>query len=390
MAQTIVENQVQQERYRHIDVNGRLASLIHLVYALLWWLLFSNNDLMAAPTLWLLGIFVVSLLRIFIVKRARSFKNDVSTPIFGIACSSGLVWAIGILILMPALSGDMRLMLLLMCLALLSSVVFAFTLSRRAINGFCLPPLLALLICLDYSNRLELAAMMVVLFNYSFILLSTRRAMLLLDDNMQRLFRHQAQVEELESSQQKMLFQSQYDQLTRLHNRHHYEEQLEHYWSLCQRANSPLSVILIDVDFFKPFNDAYGHVAGDRCLSEIAALLKRAMIRRHDVLARYGGEEFVIVLPNTDAIGAQTLIQRIQKLIFEAHIQHQYSKVSNQVTVSMGVCCMIPSAQQSARQLVEKADQALYKAKETGRNCFVISGRGEQHEHARTQNRRVN
>lgn len=162
------------------------------------------------------------------------------------------------------------------------------------------------------------------------------------------------------------------DGLTNVNNRRYFDERLSSEWSRATRNNSELSLLLIDVDFFKRYNDIYGHQAGDDCLRKVAGAIKNAMKRPTDLVARYGGEEFACLLPDTNAEGAIYLAEEIKQAIIALDIEHSDSTIIPQVTVSIGVCTKPQNYQGSQEILLRKADLQLYKAKEHGRN-FVCS-----------------
>lgn len=167
--------------------------------------------------------------------------------------------------------------------------------------------------------------------------------------------------------QAKLTLQSQRDELTGIANRRHFNETFFTAWSLFKRHQRPLSLISIDVDFFKQFNDRYGHLAGDRCLQELSAALQSTLSRPSDLVARYGGEEFIILLPETAIAGAIHLAQKINAQIETLNIAHAASSVASHVTVSMGVVCILSDAYQK-EDLLKAADRCLYQAKNAGRN----------------------
>ncbi|MFB2934722.1 diguanylate cyclase domain-containing protein [Aerosakkonemataceae cyanobacterium BLCC-F154] len=168
------------------------------------------------------------------------------------------------------------------------------------------------------------------------------------------------------------------DGLTQVANRRRFDEHLQQEWLRLRREKSPLSLIFCDVDYFKFYNDTFGHLAGDRCLQKIAKILERTTKRPGDLVARYGGEEFAIILPNTSLSGALYLGEKIQIKIKELEIAHHSSKVSKIVTLSLGVACMIPSNNTSPITLLTSADRALYQAKELGRDRVVAYSNPEQ------------
>lgn len=161
------------------------------------------------------------------------------------------------------------------------------------------------------------------------------------------------------------------DGLTQVANRHHFEAKLIYSWQTSAQFQYPLSLILADIDYFKRFNDTYGHQAGDVCLRKIAEAINRAARRAADVVARYGGEEFAVILLNTDLEGANFVARAIQREVAYLQIKHERSKVADYVTLSLGIATLVPSQTDTPTVLVEMADQAMYEAKKEGRNCIV-------------------
>ncbi|MFZ1029612.1 MAG: diguanylate cyclase [Limnoraphis robusta] len=162
------------------------------------------------------------------------------------------------------------------------------------------------------------------------------------------------------------------DGLTQIANRRYFDDYLLKEWLRLAREQLPLSLILLDIDHFKAYNDYYGHQAGDQCLISIAQAIKRTIKRPADLVARYGGEEFVIVLPMTNREGAIIVAQQIQQSIHDLAIFHQKSEVSNIVTISMGISSTIPDYQAQPDVLIAQADKLLYTAKQQGRNQYVV------------------
>jgi diguanylate cyclase (GGDEF)-like protein len=159
------------------------------------------------------------------------------------------------------------------------------------------------------------------------------------------------------------------DGLTNIHNRRYFDERLNPEWGRATRNNTELSVLLIDVDYFKRYNDYYGHQAGDECLRKVAGAIRSVIERPVDVVARYGGEEFVCLLPDTNMGGALYLAEAIKQTIMALNIAHAASAVLPCVTVSLGVCVKTQNYQGSSDALLRMADIQLYNAKEQGRNC---------------------
>jgi diguanylate cyclase (GGDEF)-like protein len=162
------------------------------------------------------------------------------------------------------------------------------------------------------------------------------------------------------------------DGLTGIPNRRHFDEVFAHEWRRAQRAGHTVSLLMIDIDFFKKYNDSYGHQAGDDCLIKVANCLRLCLKRPGDLAARYGGEEFVVLLPALDKEGAMALGKVICQQIEAMQIIHEASTVNQFVTVSVGAASTIPSTHNSAEQLLAVADAALYEAKHAGRNQVVV------------------
>jgi diguanylate cyclase (GGDEF)-like protein len=158
------------------------------------------------------------------------------------------------------------------------------------------------------------------------------------------------------------------DGLTEIGNRRYFDIYLDREWKRAVRENKPLSMLFIDIDHFKAFNDTYGHQQGDECLKQVAGCLNKALKRPGDFLTRYGGEEFAAILPDTDVDGAVFQAEIMCSNIEDLAIPHTGTSVSDRVTISIGVASVIPCSNLDSSALIASADQALYKAKQAGRN----------------------
>lgn len=168
------------------------------------------------------------------------------------------------------------------------------------------------------------------------------------------------------------------DSLTQVANRRRFDETIQIEWQRLLREKGYLSLILLDIDYFKFYNDFYGHQSGDTCLTQIAQTAAKQLKRPADLFARYGGEEFIVVLPNTNLDGAIMVAESIQQAIRDLGIPHQDSKVSDVVTVSMGINCLIPHLDLSIDSLIKMTDDALYQAKQQGRDRYSVAHIGER------------
>jgi diguanylate cyclase (GGDEF)-like protein len=162
------------------------------------------------------------------------------------------------------------------------------------------------------------------------------------------------------------------DGLTAVANRRRFDEYLDQEWRRSQREQNSLALILCDIDYFKNFNDYYGHQAGDVCLKKVAQALQDCLKRPADLVTRYGGEEFAIILPNTSNEGAVYVAQLIQTTIQQLAIPHHHSRISSFVTLSLGVSSQVPDSSRDAHALIATTDKALYVAKAAGRNTFHL------------------
>ncbi len=161
------------------------------------------------------------------------------------------------------------------------------------------------------------------------------------------------------------------DGLTKIYNRRGLDKFYEMHWHNCLRYKLPFSVMMIDIDNFKKYNDNYGHLQGDEVLKSVAAALQKSLFRSEDFVGRYGGEEFLVVMPNVDIEGAEVVAIRMLSDIRALNIKHEFSGESCRVTVSIGVARVYPSINIAPSMLIDQADQRLYDAKKKGRDCLV-------------------
>jgi diguanylate cyclase (GGDEF)-like protein/PAS domain S-box-containing protein len=166
------------------------------------------------------------------------------------------------------------------------------------------------------------------------------------------------------------------DGLTAVANRRMFDISIEREWGSAHRECRPLSLIMFDIDYFKEYNELYGHLGGDDCLKRVAQLLESAAGRSRDIFARFGGEEFVMLLPETDAKSAVQLAEKCKQLISDAMIPHRGSKLGAYLTVSQGVTTLIPSVKDTSHGFIARADWLLYQAKQNGRNRVIADTAG--------------
>jgi diguanylate cyclase (GGDEF)-like protein len=171
---------------------------------------------------------------------------------------------------------------------------------------------------------------------------------------------------------------AQRDALTQLHNRRAFDERIEMLWQQATRARTSIGLLLIDIDYFKNYNDAAGHLSGDACLAQVATIIARSAQRPMDMVARFGGEEFVVLLYDVDQETLSDVAQAVRVNIAAAALPHPNSPIAPIVTASIGGACVIPDTKRSVRGVIQLADEALYAAKKQGRDRVVVYGKEHQ------------
>lgn len=242
-------------------------------------------------------------------------------------------------------------------------VIFMTALSQTAVvvKGFQLG-------AVDYITKPMQQEIVLARINTHLTIQKLQRSLQIQNAKLQREIEQRQRAEAaLQTANQELQRLATLDSLTQIANRRRFDEFLDKAWRISAREQVPLSLLLCDVDFFKLYNDSQGHQAGDECLHQVAQALQRSVKRPADLVARYGGEEFAVVLPNTHQTGALTVADNIQMIIKELAIAHSQSLISEYITLSIGVSCIIPNHTLSPEALIRAADQALYQAKGTGR-----------------------
>lgn len=193
-----------------------------------------------------------------------------------------------------------------------------------------------------------------------------------LRQRVRRLLQQAQLYKQLEAANQALQKLANIDGLTGVANRRHFDQYLNSQWLSLAQEQAELSLILCDIDYFKLYNDKYGHPAGDVCLQKVATVLSQSAEKIQGLVARYGGEEFAVIMPYTPVTGAVRIAASMQAAIRELEISHTESGVSQYVTLSLGVGTTIPSFESSAYELIKTADKALYQAKAQGRNRIIL------------------
>jgi len=289
---------------------------------------------------------------------------------------TGVIWGAFLIYLATFASGVSAAILMANLAFLLAGAVTAYAVSFPMFILFSfpivIPAVLYLVLSEEQSNGL-LAAVSLVW--YLFMVSTARRFGEFAMRALGYEYENKGLVGELEEQNrraevlaQELMVLSNTDSLTGLYNRRYFDERLQSEISRSQRSDTPLCLILSDVDYFKIYNDTLGHIEGDRCLKKIAGILLDVVRDGTDIVARYGGEEFAIVLANTDVHQAKVFAERLRRTMCQTSIPHPRSSVAPYVTMSMGISTMIGEDRDVMEDLIERADKALYKAKECGRD----------------------
>lgn len=326
---------------------------------------------------WVALVFAMIALRAVVSLRsrrtlaARGYTRS-RARVYGLSVGlSGVAWGIGGLFVHGA--NPLALTLIVIALqSMLMGGVVTLSILPAAFLAFSVPAILPMVIVLVYDGgKIE-----IILAVYNFLLLGLMTGIAMrvhrsLRRTWQLTFEKEDLVAELTAARDGMSILAETDGLTGLANRRRFNQALEAEFSRSRRSGLPLSLIILDVDYFKNYNDSYGHVAGDSTLQRIGNVLKESCNRASDVVARYGGEEFAAILPETDQHDAAVLAERIRARTEALAIAHTGSHIADHVTVSVGVITSGGERLESTRQLISMADEQLYRAKAQGRNVVV-------------------
>lgn len=286
---------------------------------------------------------------------------------------NAIFWGMGLLFFMGDLSEPRRLVLILLSCLYVSGCAAVLHHNARCVYAAVIPIVLAIASeLLEMRYPLDVPVLAIVMGSVLFAELLRRHLLRWRESGLYHLFISADMARQLRRKSENLKLAAQQDSLTSLANRRHFEEALELQWRRCSRAMAPLSLLLLDVDHFKRYNDRYGHLVGDLCLQQVAALLPSVLPREDALAARYGGEEFVVLLPFTDLPGAVRLAERIRAATADLVISHEDGQIDG-VTCSLGVARVLPGSQMSRRELIEMADVALYRAKRKGRNRVEVA-----------------
>lgn len=377
---------------QHGRVASMLANVIGVIAAMsLLWPYFAAGDLL----FWGFGLLILLLLRSLHMSSALSDRRYLSRPrqlfwqlIFGSALT-GLLWSGTFVLVSPHIPTTLQYLLLLVVVIISAISLAVMVVIREYFLAFifcALWPIAwwSLANYWDQPYNLLLGFLLLALTGLltaaSNGIHDTFRRMLSLNWQQEAMARELGQITnslrdrnlQLQEARRQLTDLANIDELTGLGNRRLVNQTLREEVNRARRAHGWLSVILVDVDFFKKYNDTYGHPAGDEVLRRIGDIMQRATARAGEVAARYGGEEFILVLPGARKADAIRIAERLQRLVYEENIPHRESEISDRITLSQGVLSIMPDEDVDPGILVDRADAALYTAKREGRDQIAV------------------
>jgi diguanylate cyclase (GGDEF)-like protein len=386
-----------------------------MIAATLLFLIYYNSTIQYVITLWIAIYFVFYLVRYAVIKNYINTSRNLQDPKFIIwfyyssSVIVGLLWSGAGIYILGSLNYFENIYFLMLLGGLVSGAVATNIILLSVYFSFIIPATLPVILFLlmQPTEQLKISGFIILLF-VSFISLIANRLhkiiseslsyqfdnLQLLDDLKQEknrvtqlysslefdLAQRKKAEEQLKDEKERaeelaktLMAISNLDGLTGIPNRRNFDSTLANEWNRASRSGTPISLIMCDIDNFKYYNDHYGHQKGDSCLIQVAITLQSHARRDNDLAARYGGEEFGIILPITDLENAKDLANQMLVAVRDLNIIHRFSDVDNIVTASFGVATLIPQKEQQSKTLLSRADKALYKAKQQGRNQIAVS-----------------
>ncbi len=382
----------QKEFNKNLDemnvYRAKLTSLFFVIIEIMvlsLTLILRKDDLFRAPELYYIlmyfGMLIVMLafLGIFIILQKNAAGHGTAVQIAGI-CFSGfiLAWCAGIS-LMDQLHSGQIMVYIVAVIAVAVTPVF----KPRILTLLYLPIHIAFLMLLIYTHRSTEIPFGNIVNSTAFVIITWAIAYMRYNRQVAAFNNHKLIEEkntelkkmntELQEANKKLEILSQTDGLTGLLNRAMFDRTISLEWDRCKRQFVALSLIMVDIDFFKSFNDNCGHQAGDSCIRQVASALSGCARRASDSVARYGGDEFAVILPDVEEPDAGKLAEIMRKRVEDMAIPHEYSAVSAYVTISMGVYTVTPSNELTIEEFIGNADKLLYEAKKQHNNVALVN-----------------
>jgi len=371
---------IKSEQVRLLYRQGAAIQLLGILTAViavaLFWEIADHKDLLG----WLFVMVVVSLIRLGTnVRFSRFAETEFDIEKWEIiylagTFASGVIWGALSFFYEPTWPVPYQVMFFVIYTGLIGGAFNTNSSLFIAFPAFYLPPVASLMYVMLQQNTegyIELALLFMIYI--ALMHTSSVRYYNHLTRTLELQFDNIRLADRLALSNKKLTRLAEIDTLTQTFNRRSMDRFLADEWKMHLESGRALSVLFIDIDNFKQYNDTYGHGAGDRCLSAVSEALKKSIRAEGDMLARYGGEEFAVILPHTECEKAQQIAGRIMEDVRDLHIEHAASSASDEVTVSIGISTIVPDPSLDAFAVIDAADKALYTAKRSGRNRIVCT-----------------
>jgi diguanylate cyclase (GGDEF)-like protein len=381
-----IEEWVFQEKIKMLYANHRHSWHFSLLVSGIIASFSFQSDQFVIGITWWLSFVLITLVRTRVTQKFFDAPEEAKNYdqwhkyFFWLAALAGTGWCLGGLLVGAPLDAINQIIILLVLIGVCAAAVPMLGLLQNVMLAFQIPAVVPYLAWLAYNLEDKAVILTLVLVVYiAGVVISMRRVEECINKSLRVQYRMEKMADSLHESNQelqdeneKLEHMSFEDSLTQLYNRRYFEMHLEKEWKRATRKKTKLTLVVVDIDYFKLFNDTYGHVEGDECLKKMAEILKKSLHRPGDIIARIGGEEFVALLPEIDEKGALIVAEAMQKRLNETAITHATSPVSDHVTVSIGIASAYSYEAGSALGLFKAADKALYKSKTKGRNQIVI------------------
>jgi diguanylate cyclase (GGDEF)-like protein len=373
----LAEIKVEQVRllYQQGSIIQLLGILIAIVTAVLYWSVVDHTELL----MWLAAVVLVFLTRLLInTWFLRTADDDFDAGKWEKVYSagtfaSGVVWGILALFYEPAWPMLHQVMLFIIFTGLIGASFNTNASVFMAFPAFYIPLVGFLMYAMMRHEEGQVGLVLLFLIYLAAMHSSAVRFYNRLTQTLQLQHENEKLTEKLAHSNERLVRLAEIDPLTKVFNRRYMDRFLSDEWKAHLQDAKALSVLFIDIDFFKQYNDTYGHGAGDRSLNAVAQTLKQNIRIERDMVARYGGEEFAVILPHTDCKEARNIAERIMEDIRKLDITHSASNVAEALTVSIGIATMVPNASHDEDAILDIADSALYNAKRRGRNRMACA-----------------
>lgn len=365
------------EQIKLLYACSKYRPCLHLISAIVVVLIVLDSVPHLYIAVWVLSLLALNIYRIIDLSNTQKIidKTDDWRPLHKrfllSAAFLGLIYGLGLTFFFTQLTLINQIYILCLVATLVPAGLVSFASDRYSFYAFfyslCIPLLLQIIL-LAKSPYISIGICAI-----AFIAI-TRQLFLwnhvVIKDSITLKLKNEELLVSLQQTNIRLQQQNIIDDLTKIANRRHFDEILEKEWSRAKRIRTSLALLMIDIDFFKQYNDTFGHLKGDECLKQIATVLSNNLNRPGDFVARYGGEEFCILIPETDLDGAITFAEKVHSAIIELKIDNPGSEVSKYLTISIGIAAIVPKHDDSYMDLIYTSDKALYKAKADGRNII--------------------